>query len=238
MYVPSVAVAGGEAHEAVGQVVLEDESAQLVTEVGGVTHGAVPVTNDGLSNQSSEVVVIFPAHTLNSDGDVGGGHGVVTDANFGTDEVGLGLLLSGDGSSRSSGRSRGEAAKVLFGELDELIVGDTTASNENHAISGVVGLDVVNQLVALDALDVLLGSQDGTAESLPLESGGVKVIKNNLLGLLVNLLLLTEDHIPLAFDGGGFELGVLEDIGKDVDSLGNVGVEGLGVVDGVFSLLI
>ena len=52
-------------------------------------------------------------------------------------------------------------------------MGDATSANEDHAVSGVVGLDVVLEIGALDALDVLLGSEDGAAEGLALESGGV-----------------------------------------------------------------
>ena len=52
----------------------------------------------------------------------------------------------------------------------------------------------------------------------------------------LNLLSLAENDVPLTLDSRGFKLRVLQDIGKDVDSLGHIGVEGLGVVDGVFSL--
>jgi hypothetical protein len=64
----------------------------------------------------------------------------------------------------------------------------------------------------------------------------VQVVEDNLLKLLVDLLLLAEDDITLALDGLGLELGVLEDVGEDVDGGGDVVVEGLGVVDGVLAL--
>jgi hypothetical protein len=62
------------------------------------------------------------------------------------------------------------------------------------------------------------------------------VVENNLLELLVDLFLLAENDITLALDGLGLELGVLEDIGEDVDGGGDVVVEGLGVVDGILAL--
>ena len=62
------------------------------------------------------------------------------------------------------------------------------------------------------------------------------MVENDLLELLVHLFLLAENDITLALDGLGLELGVLEDIGQDVDGGGDVVVEGLGVVDGVFAL--
>jgi hypothetical protein len=62
------------------------------------------------------------------------------------------------------------------------------------------------------------------------------VVKDDLLELFVNLLLLAKNDVALALDGLGLELGVLEDIGKDVDGVGDVRVERLGVVDGVLAL--
>jgi hypothetical protein len=125
---------------------------------------------------------------------------------------------------------------VLLGEVDELLVGNAASSDEHHAVGGVVSLDVCLQVGALDALDVLLGAENGAAEGLVLEGGGVEVVEDDFLELLVNLLLFAEDDVALALDGLGLELGVLQNIGENVDSCGDVGVEGLGVVDGVFSL--
>lgn len=69
-----------------------------------------------------------------------------------------------------------------------------------------------------------------------LEGGGVQVVEDDLLHLLLDLLGLAEDDIALALDGRLLELGVLQDIGEDVNALGDVRVEGLGEVDGVLAL--
>ena len=233
---PSVRVRCGEGHEAVGQVVLRDERAELAAEVCRVTHRTVPVTNDSLGDESSEIVGVAPANTLNGNGDVGAAHGVVTEPDLRTDELGLLLLLlSDDLVGVILGLSR-QVGEVLLGKLDELLVRDTTCTNENHAVSGVVGLDVGLEVRALDALDVLLGSKDGASEGLALVGGGVKVIEDNLFELLVNLLLFAKNDVALALDGGVLELGVLKDIGEDVNSGGDIIVEGLGVVDCVLAL--
>lgn len=233
---PSVAVAGGETHEAVGEVVVADVGAKLAAKEGRLAHGTVPVTDNGLGDQGGEVVIVLPADTLNGESDVSRGDGVVTEANLRANELGGALLLGGKGESSGGRGLVGKAAEVLLSEADELLVGDTTSTNQNHAVSGVVGLDVVGQVVPRDGLDVLLGAEDGATKGLALVSGGVEVVENNLLELLVNLLLLAQDHITLTLDGGGLQLGVLEDIGEDVDGLGNIGVEGLGVVDSVLTL--
>ena len=233
---PSVAVAGGEAHETVSQVVVADVGAELAAEEGRLAHGTVPVTDDGLGDQSGEVVIILPANTLDGESDVGGGDGVVTETDLGTDELGNALLL-GSESQGSGGRGlAGEATEVLLSESHELLVGDTTSTDQDHSVSSVVGLDVVGQVVPGDGLDVLLGAEDGAAKGLALVSSGVKVVEDNLLELFVNLLLLAQDHITLTLNGTSLELGVLKDIGEDVDGLGDVVVKGLGVVDSVFPL--
>lgn len=57
MNLPSVTVAGGEAHEAVGQLMLVDITTQLAALVRGISHGLVVVSNNSLSDESSEVVL-------------------------------------------------------------------------------------------------------------------------------------------------------------------------------------
>jgi hypothetical protein len=235
-YSPSVRVARREAHEAGGQVVLRDERAELAAEVRGVAHGTVPVANNSLRYQSREVVVVAPADTLHSDGDVSGAGGVVAHADFRADELGLLLLLDGNGLGRVVGGFRGQRGKVLLGEVDKLLVGNATGANEHHAVGGVVGLDVVLEVGALDALNVLLWAEDGASEGLALEGGGVQVVEDDFLHLLVHLFLFAEDDVALALDGLGVELRVLQDVGEDVDGSGDVVVERLGVVDGVFAL--
>lgn len=213
-----------------------NERAELAAKVGGVTHGTVPVTDDGLGDESGEVVIVLPADTLDGKGNVSSGESVVTDSDLGTDELGGTLLLSSKGQGSRGRGLAGEATEVLLSEPHELLVGDTTGTNEDHAVSSVVGLDVVDQVVTGDGLDVLLGAEDGATEGLVLESSGVEVVENNLLELLVDLLLLTEDDVALTLNGSGLQLGVLKDIGEDVDGLGDIVVEGLGVVDGVLAL--
>ena len=213
---------------------LVNEAAELAALVGSVAESLVVVANDSLGNEGSEVVVVGPADTLNGDSNVGGGDGVVADTDIGTDEVGL--LLGEDGSAALGGGSR-ELGEVLVGHLDELLVGNATGANENHAVGGVVVLDVVHELGTGDVTDVLTGAEDGAAEGLVLVGGSVEVVENNLLELLLNLLRLAKDDVALALDGGLLELGVLENILENVDALGDVLVESLGEVDSVLALL-
>lgn len=230
---PGVAVASGEAHEAVGKAVLVDESAELAAGVGGVAKSLVVVANNGLGDKSGEVVIIAPADTLNSNADVGGRDGVVADSDVGTDEIGP---LLGKEVGASLGGLGGEAGEVLLGHLNELLVGDAAGTNKNHAVGGVVALDVVGELGAGDIADVLAGTEDGAAQRLVLVCDGVQVIENNLVQLLLNLLRLAQNDIAFPLNRRLLELRVLENVLQDVDALGNVLVEGLGEVDGVLAL--
>lgn len=214
-----------------------NKAAELAAHVRSVAHGLVPVTDNSLGNESSEVVIVLPGDTLDGDGNVGSWDGIITDADFRADELRLALLELGNSSGGLGSWLRWETGEVLLSKLDKLSVGDATSTDKDHAVSSVVGLDVVNKVLPLDALDVLCRAKDGAAERLSLESGGVKVVEDNLLELLVNLLGLSEDNIALTLDSGLLELGVLEDIGENVDGRGHIGIEGLCVVDGVLALL-
>lgn len=210
--------------------------AELAAEIRRVAHGAVPVSDDSLCNEGSEVVIVLPADTLDGDGDVSSRHGVVPNPDLRTNEVGLLFLSLCRGLGRVVRGFRGKVRKVLLGEVDKLLVGNTASSHENHAVGSVISLDVVLQVGTLKALDVLLGAEDCPSERLALESGGVEVVEDDFLELLVDLLLLPENDVALALNSLGLELRVLENIGEDVDRGGYIGVEGLGVVDGVLAL--
>lgn len=210
-----------------------NEAAELAALVGSVAKSLVVVANDGLGNEASEVVVVGPADTLNGDSNVGGGDGIVANTDIRADEVGL--LLGEDGSAANRGGSR-ELGEVLVGHLDELLVGDATGANENHAVGGVVVLDVVHELGTGDVTDVLTGAEDGAAEGLVLVSGSVEVVEDDLLELLLNLLRLAKNNVALALDSGLLKLGVLKNVLENIDALGDVLVESLGKVNSVLAL--
>lgn len=129
-------------------------------------------------------MVIIPANTLNCKSNVGSRNSVVTKTDLGTNELGLALLLSGEGSSGRRRGSRWQAAKVLLSKFNKGIVLDTTGTDKYGLFGQVVGLDVVDKVVTLDALDVFLGSENGAAKRLALEGSGVEVVENNFLAVM------------------------------------------------------
>lgn len=70
---------------------------------------------------------------------------------------------------------------------------------------------------------------------LTLESNSVQVVKDNLLRLLVDFLLLAEDNITLALDGTLLKLAVLQNVRDNVDGRTHVLAERLCVVDGLLA---
>lgn len=212
---------------------LVDVAAKLAALVRSIAHSLVIVSNDSLGNESSEVVGRIPAHTFDSESDVGSRHVVVTNTDIRTNEIGLLLRKLVGVGGRATG---GKASEMLFGQLDQLFVGNATGTDKNHAVSSVVVLDIVDELGSGDIADVLARAKDGATQRLVLESSGVKVVENDLLDLLLNLLRLSKNNITLALNGRLLELRVLENIGQNIDTLRNVGVEGLGEIDGVFAL--
>lgn len=210
-----------------------DETAKLATLVRSVAHSLIVVANNSLGDESSEVVVVVPADTFDRNGDVGSVKSVIAYSDIGSDKLGLFL---GQKVGVSLGGGLGQLGEVLVGHLDELLVGDATGTDEDHAVGGVVVLDVVGELSSGDVADVLLGTEDGAAQRLMLEGGGMQMVKDNLLDLLFNLLRLAQNNVTFPFDSGRLELGVLEDIGKNVDALWHVLVQGLGKVDCILAL--
>jgi len=230
---PSITVASRKAHEAVGEVVLVHKGAQLAASMGCVAEGLVVIANDGLSHQSGEVVVVVPADALDGNGDVGSRDGVVTNSDVRANKVGS---LLGQDICAGLGGLGGQAGEVLLGHLHQLFVRNAASANQYHAVSSVVVVDVVDKLCPRNVPDVLAGAEDGAAQRLVLVRGSVQVVEYNLLELLLNLLRLAQDHIAFPLNCRLFELRVLENVLKNIDTLGNVLVQGLGKVDGVLAL--
>ena len=69
-------------------------------------------------------------------------------------------------------------------------------------------VDVVGQVLPIDALDVGGGSQDGHAQWGALIGHSVEVVKYHLLNLLVHLLHLSQDNatFPLNLVGPQFRV--------------------------------
>jgi len=94
---------------------------------------------------------------------VGGRSLIITNTNFRANKSGLGMRETAE---RDGTRGDREGGKVLLGELDEFTVVNATSTNEHHAVSGVVGLDIRGQVFTTYRKDVPFGAKDCTTERL------------------------------------------------------------------------
>ena len=97
------------------------------------------------------------------------------------------MLVNGD----LVGNVSSDLGKVFLCHGAERAVADTTSASKHHPGSGVVSLDVVDQVVTGDALDVLGGSENSPAQGSALVRDGMKVVKHNLLEIHLDLLHLS-----------------------------------------------
>ena len=138
-----------------------DEGTKLAAKVGGVAHRSVPITDDCLRDQGGKIIVVFPAHTFNCDGNVCCWASVVSHSDLGTDEVRC-LLLSGSTRGSCSGwwfhRDVGE---VLLRKFHQLLVRYTTSADQDHTISSIIFRDIADQIVPLNARNVFFWPQNG-----------------------------------------------------------------------------
>jgi hypothetical protein len=129
----------------------------------------------------------------------------------------------------------GKSTKVLLREVHNLLVINSTGSGNDKSVGSVVGVDVVLQVSLGQVLDVLVRAENGAAETSAKEGRAVQLVQDDLLVLLVHLLGLAKNHIALAGDGSLVQLGVLQNVRQDLDSLGHIVLEDAGVIHGLFS---
>ena len=98
-----------------------------------------------------------------------------------------------------------------------------------------MSVDVIREIVLGERSNVLLRSQDGASQTSTLKGSGVQMIQNKLLLLLVDLRHFPQDDITFSLYGALVELGVEEDVRKNIESLANVLLENLGKVDSLLT---
>mmetsp|Transcript_184 Transcript_184/g.478 ORF Transcript_184/g.478 Transcript_184/m.478 type:complete len:353 (+) Transcript_184:209-1267(+) len=191
-----VGVVGVERHVAVREPVGGDalpEGGGHVDAGGGVL---VPRAQHRLHHHQRHRVGVRPGGALDGDGEVALGHVVVAEADLGAGEdgrVGLDDLCGG----LAAGGELGELGLHL---LHQGVVVHGARAHHHHALRGVVGGDVLRQVLLANRADVLRRAQDAAAQRAVLEGGGVQVVEEHLLGDTLHLLHLAKDDVPLVLD--------------------------------------
>lgn len=102
-------------------------------------------------------------------------------------------------------------------------------------VGGVVGLDVVHEVVSGQSSDVFLGAEDGAAQASAHEGSLVQVVEDLFLIHFVDLHHLSQNHITLSFNSLLVHERVGQYIGEDLHGLGDIVFEHTCVVDGLFT---
>jgi len=163
--------------------VLVDKPLSLLPLVRGITHSLGVVTNDSLGNKGSKVVSRVPAHTLDSEAILAV---PMASSRTRTSKPTSGRLL-GKQVSMVLGTLARETGEVLLRQLDELLVGNATSTNQDHAVGRVVVLDVVDELVRVMSRMFWRGQGwcgPGLGAGKQWRAGG----QDDLLNLLLDLL--------------------------------------------------
>mmetsp|Transcript_29054 Transcript_29054/g.53396 ORF Transcript_29054/g.53396 Transcript_29054/m.53396 type:complete len:452 (-) Transcript_29054:12-1367(-) len=229
----SVVVVGVEGHEGVSKTLGSDTLDEVTARVLANSAVLVPTTEHGLENHQGNRIGVSPGRTLEGDGDSALSGIGVTIVNIRTSVKGG--LLRNERANSGAVVLIGDGAEGRLSELDKGIVVDGTGSGEDHAGAPVVSLNVLNEVITGDAANVLLRTKDGTTKRGVLESSSMEVVKDLLVGLLVNLLHFPEDDAALTVDGLLIKLGVQKNVGEDIDSVRDILAHNLGIVAGLLT---
>lgn len=159
----SVVVGRIEVLERVGEVVGGYNVGEFGAQQWGSTQSSVPVSKDARQDKEWPVVWAPPSDGLDGNGNVEIVHSVVSDSDLSTGEDGLFSRNTAEGDGVGGDGDRG---KVFLGEFDELLVRDSTSSDEAHSVGSVVGFDVVGEVLSAHLSDVLLWTEDRVTQWL------------------------------------------------------------------------
>lgn len=132
-------------------------------------------------------------------------------------------------------RLRLHLSKVLFDHINDFVVSHISCGDHDQVLSKIVSLVVVQNLVLSDGLDVVKVSEDGLTHHVLSVDVEVDVFHQSFEEVLVGLFKFGGNHFSLNFNGLFVKSRVLDHVGEDLNSLWNVFVEGVCVVDCEFS---
>lgn len=121
--------------------------AQSGGEKRGSSERTVPVAKNRLEYEHREIIWRFPSNPFDCNCDICGGHCVISNTHFRSDEPRSGMRGTTEGYWV---RRNGKRRKVLLGKLGELRVCYATCAHKNHTVGGIVRFDIRSEVVPLD----------------------------------------------------------------------------------------
>mmetsp|Transcript_27330 Transcript_27330/g.66470 ORF Transcript_27330/g.66470 Transcript_27330/m.66470 type:complete len:354 (-) Transcript_27330:110-1171(-) len=181
----------------------------------------IPISNHVLHDEEREGIRTGPAPNWKCVSDVGIRHIIVSHADLRSSVNGL----LKHNRFLTLGRN---FAKVRVGKFDEFIVIDCSSTNHHHASSSVVGLDVILDHSLIHCIDIFGGTKNGTAKRGSTVCGLMEAIKYHLFNLALNFLHLAKNGTFLPINEILIEVGILEDVGKDLHCLSSIFLKNAG----------
>ena len=109
---------------------------------------------------------------------------------------------------------------------------DVAGRHRDHALGAVLPIDEGMQLLRGEGLHRLGRAEDRAADRLVAERGFGETVEDDVVGRVVRGADLLQDHVLLALELLGVELGLGQDVGKDVDGQRHVVAQHAGVEGG------
>mmetsp|Transcript_27114 Transcript_27114/g.42130 ORF Transcript_27114/g.42130 Transcript_27114/m.42130 type:complete len:327 (+) Transcript_27114:296-1276(+) len=202
-----ILVAGVEGADGVRQIVLRDVQTHFAGNVLALSAEAIERAQNGLKQHEGEGILAGPACTLKCQGNVCGAIRIEFDS-----DVGSGEDRSVVVHIHAKGWSFPDISKVFLRQIAELHVIHGSSSRNHHATSGVVLIDVLLQIGLGQAANVLFRTENGSSEPRSLKGGGVQMVQDQLLLLLVHLLHLAQNDSTLTLNGALVQFAIEQDV--------------------------
>jgi hypothetical protein len=139
---------------------------------------------------------------------------------------------------RRLGRDRAlrrHLGQQFFGERRDPAVVEVTRRRQHHAPRAVMVAQIGGDLVAPEPADDLWPAQHRPPHGLVGIGAFLEMVEDDVVGRVVGLADLLQDHRALAFELVALEGRVLQDVGEDVERERRVLLQYLGVVGGALS---
>ena len=132
-------------------------------------------------------------------------------------------------------RHRWQISKMGAHEVDQRLMLQRAGGGDHHAVRAIVARHVGGQRLARHRAHALLGTEHGAAHGLRRVGGVLEMVEDDVVGRVVRLADLLQDHAALALDLLGDEGGMGEDVADDVGGEAEVFLQHLAVIGGAFA---
>ncbi len=129
----------------------------------------------------------------------------------------------------------GEMGEGAPRTLDELGMLEPSGGGDDHRLRPVMAAHVAADGVPAQGGDDLGGAQHRPPHRLAGKGGGLKMVEDDVVGRVLGLADLLQDHLTLALELGRLEGRVLQDVGQDIEAEAEIRAQYFGVIGGLLA---